>query len=180
MLTSPRRRLAVIGVAAASVALAGLATPAAGAPAQKVKNACGLLDAAEIQQVFGVPVEEGEKTTDLAGTGTQCEWQIGDPDGTGMNGTLTARLQRGSGPTGAKAAYDVGKKQSLEGDGTEVDGFGRDAYYDPFTGTLDVLKNKKTGFYLQGIVFASGAAKVAPDELQAQLQDLAELAIERA
>jgi hypothetical protein len=180
MPTSPRRRLAVVGLATVAVALAGLATPAAGASANKVKNACGLLDAGEIEQVFGVPVEEGEKTSDLAGTGTQCEWQIGDPDGTGQNGTLTARLQRGSGPTGAKAAYDVGKKQSLEGDGAEVDGFGRDAYYDPFTGTLDVLKNKKTGFYLQGIVFVSGATQVAPDELQAQLEDLAEIAIERA
>jgi hypothetical protein len=178
----PRYRF--LFVAAAGIAVAGLTAPAvSAAPAAKAKDACGLLDAADIEAVFGVPVEEGELTREPVGGATNCQWQIGDPDGEEQNGYLAARLQRGGGRTGAKAVFDGSKEIALETEDTvEVDGIGKDAYFNPATGVLDVLKNKKTAFSLQGTIFQGGltAAVVDPAELQADLEDLARIAIREA
>jgi hypothetical protein len=179
---APRYHLFV--AAAAAIAATGLIAPAvSAAPAAKAKDACGLFDAADIEAVFGVPVEEGESTREPVGGATQCQWQIGDPDGEEQNGDLTARLQRGGGPAGAKAVFDSSKDIALESeDAAEVDRIGKDAYFNPTTGVLDVLKNKKTAFSLQGTIFVGGltAATVDPAQLQSQLEDLARIAIREA
>jgi hypothetical protein len=173
----------LVPVFALAVAATGLMTSSVGAaPAVKAKDACDLVTTADIEEVFGVPVEDGEGAPDLAGNGTQCEWQIGDPDGNETNGSLTARLQRGGGRTGAKAIYDTSKDTALESDdGVEVDGIGKDAYFNPAVGLLEVLKNKKTAFYFAGTIFEGATAGVIDDaELQPMLEQLAEIALPEA
>jgi hypothetical protein len=170
------RSLTTAAVAAATLGvLAGPVDASVGA--KKAKSACGLLTTGEIQRAFGVPVADGEQSREFAGSGGQCEWQVGDRDGDGENGNVTARVDRSK---NAKLGYRTAKKLSIAP--VKVTGLGKEAYYDPQTGVLDVLKNNKTSLFLSATIFKPGltAARKDPAELQPVLQGLAKAALGRA
>jgi hypothetical protein len=160
---------------ALAIALTGLLefSGSAGAAPAKAKNACGLLEKSEIKAQF-----EGDISKPVSGPGPGCTWEIvvgGDPAavGSGTVGTFLLRTQ-------AKAAFEVGRQ--TDPDTTDIEGLGKDAYYAPGSGTIYVLKNSKTVYFVQGVFIGEnvGRDQDAVPDLEAKLTKLAKKAQKQA
>jgi hypothetical protein len=156
----------VLGCAAA----VAVATPADALPT-KAKNACALLTTSEIEKEFGPDVAKATK-----GPGPGCNWELGTEPGATGSGSIATFLLR----TQAKVAFDVGR--DTDSRTADVKGLGKDAYYSPSTGTVWVLKDSRTVFYVQGVIVGEnvGRAENAAPELEDKLVRLAKKAEKRA
>ncbi len=156
----------VLGCAVA----AAVAAPAGALPA-KAKNACALLKTSEVEKEFGPDV-----TKPTQGPGPACNWELGTEPGATGSGTVGTFLLR----TQAKVAFNGNR--STDPQATDIDGLGEDAYYTPSTGTVWVLKNSKTMFYVQGVIVGEnvGRDEDAAPELEDKLVRLAKKARKRA
>jgi len=140
----------------ASSLLLLLAAPAEAMPTGKDAEACELLKRAEIAEVLG---EDAGKPENLGVGDSSCFWELADADGGGMVVTLFRGRE-------ARSEYDDAKALYRQGAVTEIADLGRAAFATPL-GEVWVLKNKKTAFFVTGVVDA------------AQSEDLARLAVER-
>jgi hypothetical protein len=156
----------VIGLAL----VVALAFPANAAPA-KAKTACSLLTTSEIKAQFGPDVGRGTK-----GIGPGCDWEVGTEPGVTGSGAVATFLLR----VQAKASFAAGRQ--TEPSAETVRGLGKDAYYAPGTGTLWVLKNPKTTFFVQGVFVGEnvGRDEGAVPDLEGKLTTLAKKALKRA
>jgi hypothetical protein len=146
---------AVVRVVAVTAAITVLAAPALAAPTTP-PDSCKLLKRAEIEEVLGQVVAKPE------GLGEICYWQLGDPDATEEAIGMTLLVERGK---GAKAGYNKGLNAIRPEVLVEVD-LGKDAYF--AIGSLAVLKNKKTAFYISG-VFDQAQAEALADIVLARV-----------
>ncbi len=146
----------IMRLVAVTAAITVLAAPAAAASGQ-APDSCDLLTRAEIEEVLGQEVAKPE------GLGEICYWQIGDPDATEEAIGMTLLVERGK---GAKAGYNKGLDALNPQVLVEIDGLGKDAYF--AIGSLAVLKNKKTAFYISGVfdqAQAEALARIVLDKL---------------
>jgi hypothetical protein len=161
---------AFVKVALGCAAAVVVAAPADALPA-RARNACALLKTSEIDKEFGPDVAKPTR-----GPGPACNWELGTAPGASGSGTIGTFLLR----TQAKVAFDVGR--DTDSRTTDVDGLGKDAYYSPSTGTVWVLKDSRTVFYVQGVIVGENVGRgedVAPD-LEDRLVRLAKKAEKRA
>jgi hypothetical protein len=131
----------VVAVLTAVTALGGAGVEAGALPAAKASS-CSMLRSAEIQRALGQPVGAAKKST-APGV---CDWAV-EATATRPAGSVHALVERGS---RAQADYTLATKFSVE-DALPVSGLGRKAFYTPALGTLWVLKDAKTLFYVQGL-----------------------------
>lgn len=132
-----------------------LAAPTA-AGAGEAPDSCKLLKRSEIEEVLGQQAAKPE------GLGEICYWQIGDPSATEEEIGMTLLVDRGK---QAKPEFEKGLEGFNPDVLVQIDGLGKDAYF--VIGTLAVLKNKKTAFYISGVAD------------QAQAEALGEIVLDR-
>ncbi|HUF83400.1 MAG TPA: hypothetical protein VMQ81_02295 [Acidimicrobiia bacterium] len=135
----------VVAVTAAIAVLAAPAFASSGEP----PDSCDLLKRAEIEDVLGQAAAKPE------GVGEICYWQLGRPEATEEAIGMTLLVERGK---GAKAGYNQGLDAIRPDVLAEVD-LGKDAYF--AVGSLAVLKNKKTAFYISGVFDQAQAEELA-------------------
>lgn len=146
----------VMRLLAITAAMTVLAAPAAASSGDS-PDSCDLLKRAEIEEVIGQDVAKPE------GLGEICYWQIGDPEATEEAIGMTLLVERGK---GAKAGYNQGLDALNPEVLVEIDDLGKDAYF--AIGSLAVLKNKKTAFYISGVfdqAQAEALARIVLDKL---------------
>jgi hypothetical protein len=169
-----QRRLAALVVAIASVVvpvlLGGFTARArpVGAATGSPPEACGLLRASDIARVLGQPAAKG---TPGYAPGV-CDWRL-TATATRPAGTINALVERGR---RARRSFAL----AAEFHATErepIPGLGRKAFFAPSLGTVWVLSDRSTVFYVQG-VYPRGSTD--PVSLRAALIDLAEVARARA
>jgi hypothetical protein len=138
----------IMRIVAVTAAITVLGAPAWAAPATP-PDSCDLLKRAEIEDVLGQEVAKPE------GLGEICYWQLGDPEATREAIGMTLLVERGK---GAKAGYNKGVDAIRPDVLVDVD-LGKDAYF--AIGSLAVLKNKKTAFYISGVFDQAQAEELA-------------------
>ncbi|MGQ0804064.1 MAG: hypothetical protein ACT4PI_09405 [Actinomycetota bacterium] len=146
----------VMRLLAITAAMTVLAAPAAASSGDS-PDSCDLLKRAEIEELIGQEVAKPE------GLGEICYWQIGDPEANEEAIGMTLLVERGK---GAKAGYNQGLDALNPEVLVEIDDLGKDAYF--AIGSLAVLKNKKTAFYISGVfdqAQAEALARIVLDKL---------------
>jgi hypothetical protein len=146
----------VMRLLAIAAAITVVAAPAAASSGES-PNSCDLLKRAEIEEVIGQEVAKPE------GLGEICYWQIGAPEATDEAIGMTLLVERGK---GAKAGYNQGLDALNPQVLVEIDDLGKEAYF--AIGSLAVLKNKKTAFYISGVfdqAQAEALARIVLDRL---------------
>jgi hypothetical protein len=144
-----RRVTAALLAAAVGVGVLGAAAPASGASGGAAK-ACALLTRPEIDAAFGQPAGKG--SDDLGSA--FCQWDLAATDDR-VAGQVNAFVARGK---AAKRNYVPMAK--AVGDRIPVAGIGRKAFYRPATGTLFVLLDGATFFYVQANLYADAQTRI--------------------
>ncbi|GMU77734.1 MAG: hypothetical protein AMXMBFR46_05320 [Acidimicrobiia bacterium] len=135
------RRGGVAAVLGATVAIA--AGTAAGGPwasAASSPEACRLLTAREITAALGQPAAKG-----APGSAPRvCDWRLAATDVRPI-GSVHALVTRGG---DAKRSFALARQFHLD-DREPLDGLGRRAFFAPTLGTVWVLEDRSTVFYVQ-------------------------------
>ena len=144
-----RRVAAAILAAAVGIGVFGAAAPG-GAASGGASTACSMLTRAEIAAAFGQPAGKGSH--DLGST--FCQWDLAATDSR-ARGQVNAFVARGK---AAKRNY--APMANAVGDRQEVAAIGRKAFYRPSTGTLVVLLDGATFFYVQANLYADPQTRI--------------------
>jgi len=162
-----RRVAAAMLAAAVGIGVFGVAAPA-GAASTGTSKACATLTRAEIAATFGQPA--GKASDDLGSA--FCQWDLAATDSR-ARGQVNAFVARGK---AAKRNYVP--MANAVGDRQEVPGIGRTAFYRPSTGTLFVLVDGATFFYVQANLYADAQTRIT-DGVEDGLVQLATTAVAR-
>lgn len=148
---------------AALLTVATLVVTATPAAAADDVEPCDLLARRQITRVFG---QRAGKPVDSLGP-TFCQWKLAATD-TRAPGQVNVLLETGK---AAKRDYKLGKR--LAGTAAEpVDDLGKKAFLSPDTGTLYVLLEGPSLFYVQANVYDADANRIT-DGVKDQLVTLA-------
>ena len=160
-----------LGVAACAVVVLVLGAHPAGADGDHGggADACGLLTRKEIAAVMG---QEAGKGTAASAPGT-CQWRLVETADRAP-GQVNAQVIRGA---DARTQYRLGAKLSPE-EHTGVEGLGRKAFFAPGSGTVWVLVDSRTMFYVQANTYDAAANRIT-DGLEDQLTELSARAVAR-
>jgi hypothetical protein len=154
------RRLIVVVVA--GLVVAGSTASMAAAAKSPGRESCGLLRTAEVTQALEQP-----STGPLAGPAPPlCDWSL-TPTDTRPGGAVSVYLRRGD---DARKAFALAKEFHQDSE-IRLRGLGQRAFYAPALGTVYVLEDPETLFYVQG-VYPTGST-VDADGLQRALVGLA-------
>lgn len=127
--------------------MAGSVVSVASAARTPDRESCGLLRTAEVTQALGQPA-----TGPTAGAAPLlCDWSL-QPTETRPLGAVSVYVQRGE---DARKAFALAKEFHEDGR-VRLRGLGRRAFYAPGLGTVYVLEDAETLFYVQG-VYPTGA-----------------------
>lgn len=157
------RRLAAAALVAVAVAAtvtgpatAGSAGAASGRGSEAVTDPCKLLTRAEVAAAWDQPAGRPQR---LLGP-TFCQWDLA-ATAERAAGQVNTLLERGS---AARRDFRLARRLGDTGAST-VAGLGRKAFFAPDTGTLFVLADRRTLFYVQANVFAPDATRITEGTL---------------